>query len=137
MGIPPYLPAEAVTLVVSQRLVRKVHECGRLERPSRDELEWFKSVGVEPPEKLIRPVGCAGCSGTGYRGRVAIAEVLEPTRKLKAALLRGSSQAELADIAVAEGFRPIALDGIEKINSSQTTVVEVARALTSATSENG
>jgi type IV pilus assembly protein PilB len=129
MGIQPYLPAEAISLIVSQRLVRKVHECGHLERPSREELAWFTHIGAPPPEKLIRPVGCSGCSDTGYRGRIALVEVLAPGRELKAALLRGASHAELTDVALAEGFKPIALNGVEKIATHQTTVAEVARVL--------
>jgi type II secretory ATPase GspE/PulE/Tfp pilus assembly ATPase PilB-like protein len=135
MGIQPYLPAEAITLIVSQRLVRKVHECGRLERPSRDEIAWFESVGATPPEKLIRPVGCTGCSDTGYRGRIALVEVLSPGPVLRAAILKGGSQAELAEVAISEGFRPIVLNGVEKIAAQQTTVVEVARVLTQDTGE--
>jgi type II secretory ATPase GspE/PulE/Tfp pilus assembly ATPase PilB-like protein len=135
MGIQPYLPAEAISLIVSQRLVRKVHECGRQERPSREEMAWYSSMKIDPPEKVSHPVGCAGCSNTGYRGRIALVEVLTPGPALREAILRGGSQAELLKVAKSEGFRPIVLNGVEKIETHQTTVLEVARVLTQDSGE--
>jgi type IV pilus assembly protein PilB len=129
MGVSPYLPAEAVSLVVSQRLVRRVHECSRPEVPTTLEQEWFEESGLIVPDRVPRPVGCEGCNRTGFRGRLAVVEVLLPERELRAAVLKNRSHDELRDVALAQGFRPIIQDGAEKVARQLTTVSEVSRVL--------
>ena len=129
MGIPGYLPAEAVTLIVSQRLVRKLHDCSRLDPPSTDEVRWFEAFGLEAPERVARPVGCTGCGGTGYRGRLAVVELVEPGPELRQAVLNQSSLDRLAEIAEREGFRPILKNGVDKVIRQLTTVSELNRIL--------
>jgi type IV pilus assembly protein PilB len=129
MGVSPYLPAEAISLIVNQRLVRRINECGRTERASHAESAWFEDLGVAVPERVMRPVGCDGCNHTGYRGRLAVVEVLVPDREIRAAVLAGGSHDSLGDVARAQGFRPILIDGAEKVAECLTSVVEVSRAL--------
>lgn len=129
MGVSPYLPAEAISLVVSQRLVRKVHECARLEPPSSTDRDWFESLGLEVPPRVARPVGCDGCNATGYRGRLAVVEVLEPDRALREAATMGLGLDQLIDVAVADGFRRIQYDAAAKVTKGVTTVAEVRRVM--------
>jgi type IV pilus assembly protein PilB len=127
MGVPPYLVAEAASLVISQRLLRKVHECAEFNAPGRDEAALLESMGVEPPPMLARAVGCPACSGSGYRGRIAAVEVFKPTPDTRALLLANASQAEVTEQALVDGFVPLLHDGIRHVRAGLTTLSEVLR----------
>lgn len=131
MDIEPYLPANSITLTISQRLARKLHECKVIEKPSAAEISWFANQNVSAPDYVAHQVGCEGCNNTGFRGRQAIVELLEPTYEFKNQVLGRKSDAVLRETAVANGFRPIILDALNKVNSHTTTVSEIARVLDS------
>lgn len=125
MGVAPYLVAEAASLVISQRLLRKVHDCAELVRPGRDEVALLDSLGVETPATVARPVGCLACSGSGYRGRIAAVEVFRPSADTKALLVANAPQAEVAAQASSEGFISLFQDGLRHLLAGQTTLSEV------------
>jgi type II secretory ATPase GspE/PulE/Tfp pilus assembly ATPase PilB-like protein len=131
MGIPSYLVAEALTLVVSQRLLRRVHTCAALEAPTRDEVLALTRLGLEVPDRVMHPIGCPGCNQTGYRFRVAAVEVLSPSREFKAAAAANPAGADLASLAIADGFVPIRVDGLRHVVEQRTSVAELARVLSS------
>ena len=75
----------------------------------------------------MKGVGCETCSGTGYRGRAGLYEVMALTPELRRMILRGDSAADLKDRAVAEGMLTLRMDGLEKIKQGVTTLEEVVK----------
>jgi len=129
MGVPTYLASEAIDLVISQRLLRRVHECTEFGPPSREEEAIFTQMGFPIPEMIAKPKGCPTCRGTGYRGRVAASEVLSPTRPFRDAVIKNATNAQLLDIARSTGFKTIAEDGYRHVVEGRTTPIELMRVL--------
>ena len=129
MGIEPFNVASAVNLIVAQRLVRRI--CVDCKTPHRYEDEELASLGL-PPEELeqitfYRGDGCDICSGTGYRGRQGLYEVMPMSSQLRRMVLRGASTEELRDQAMSEGMLTLRGDGIMKIKKGITTLEEVVK----------
>ena len=135
MGIEAFLAADATKLIVAQRLVRLLcRECSRPAEPAPNMVEHLVQLarrgGVEwdALEKRCRePVGCPRCKQTGFRGRTLIAEALEVTPEIGAALRRGASADELRTIAVGQGMKTMAAHGILRAAAGETTLAEVLR----------
>ncbi|KJL38169.1 MULTISPECIES: GspE/PulE family protein [Microbacterium] len=129
IGAEPYLVGTALTAVVAQRLARRLCvECR--ERADLDD-ETLQSAGFERPEHGVdafyRPVGCRACSYTGYRGRVALHEVMTLSEDLEQQVVGRSRGRELRDIALAQGMVPLRDDGWAKVVAGITTIDEVLR----------
>ena len=130
MGIEPYLVSSAVRGVLSQRLARKLCVYCRVSIPTPR--NSFRALGdVDLPDKIFRPAekGCARCSGTGYYGRLAIAEVFEMTEAISTALSLGSNAAELARLAEKEGMVPMYREGLGRVLDGITSLEELARVI--------
>jgi type II secretory ATPase GspE/PulE/Tfp pilus assembly ATPase PilB-like protein len=135
MGCDPFLVADSVKLVLAQRLVRLLcPACKRPGKPHGSRLALAADLAREGGldwDALSRDfhelVGCAECNQTGFRGRAAIAEVLELTPELGVALRRGATADELRTIAVSQGMRTMAADGIERAAQGLTSLDEVLR----------
>jgi type IV pilus assembly protein PilB len=132
MGVEPFLTASAVDGVIAQRLARRL--CDRCKQPvtiEREILEAldfpFGSVGPEDEWSFHRAVGCERCGGTGYRGRIGIYEIMVVGEELKEAILRRSSQGELAEIAQREGMVRLRDDALIKAASGVSTIEEVLK----------
>lgn len=112
LGVEPFLASEAISLAVSQRLVRRVHDCRVLDAPNAGEVAFLRRHGLDPPDRVARPApnGCAGCAGTGYRGRFAVVEALESTPAIRALVSGRAGADQLREAADAGGYRPILLD---------------------------
>jgi type II secretory ATPase GspE/PulE/Tfp pilus assembly ATPase PilB-like protein len=123
MGIEPYLLRSGLLSVVSQRLVRKLCECSRLADDSRGKL------GLTVTSHRAA-VGCEQCSGTGYRGRVVLAEVLEPEPLgLGPAILERADARVLEQAAVEAGMVPLEQRAIAAVEAGTTSPAEVRRVL--------
>ena len=127
MGAPGYLVADAVTLSVAQRLVRRVHECRELEQPTLSEVRQYTKLGLEVPDLLAHPVGCEGCSGTGYRGRLAVSEALGSDGDIRELLVTGQLGDRLQQAARDTGYTTLFEDGLRMAADGSTTVSEVRR----------
>ena len=129
MGIDAYLVASSLRGVVSQRLLRRL--CGDCRVPDMLQPELFEHlVHLEPmPAEIFRARegGCGTCSGIGYRGRTAVAEVVEMDEEMSAAIAASRPGTELMDLAVAAGMVPMRDDGLVRVMQGQTSVSEVAR----------
>ncbi|HWA16450.1 MAG TPA: type IV-A pilus assembly ATPase PilB, partial [Gemmatimonadales bacterium] len=127
MGIEAFNVASAVNLVVAQRLVRRI--CKDCKGPHTYSDAELKSLGdnVEELKQIpfMRGSGCETCSGTGYKGRAGLYEVMALTPELRRLILRGGSVAEIRDQAVSEGMLTLRMDGMEKIKKGVTTLEEV------------
>jgi type IV pilus assembly protein PilB len=129
MGIEAFNVASAVNLVVAQRLVRRIcKECKTEARYTDVELS---ALGTDLESlkrlKLMKGAGCDACSGTGYKGRAGLYEVMALSPELRRMILRAASVAEIQDQAVKEGMLTLRMDGIKKIERGVTTLEEVVK----------
>jgi excisionase family DNA binding protein len=137
VGCPASLVADAVRLAAAQRLVRLLcPKCSRRADPAPKRLaraiELCRAGGIDwdsLPNDFREPVGCNACSGTGYLGRNIIAEVLEVTPEIGAALRRNAPVDEMRAIAVGQGMTTMAADGVRKAAEGKTSLDEVLRVL--------
>jgi len=129
MGIEPFNVASAVNLVVAQRLVRRI--CSECSAPATYKPEEIRSLGLSPEEAKKMPfrkgTGCDSCSGTGYRGRAGLYEVMAMSPELRRMVLRGASVADIQATAVKEGMLTLRMDGLKKIERGVTTLEEVVK----------
>ncbi|MCS7175111.1 GspE/PulE family protein [Pseudothermotoga sp.] len=133
LGVDRHLLSTALIGVISQRLVRKLCESCRVKVNLRSEyLQMWKEVfpELEPVEYTVGS-GCIECNGVGYKGRVAIGEVLVLDRELKDLIVAGAGEREIYDLALRKGMRPMFIDGFEKVLKGTTSFEEVLRVTTS------
>ena len=129
MGVEPFLVTASVNLVEAQRLLRKI--CAACKQPIPTPKEELRTLGANEQEietaRCTRGVGCGVCSGTGYKGRIAMYEVMTMSDPLKELVLQGASVAELKAEAIRRGMRTLRMSGIRKICEGTSSVEEVAR----------
>jgi len=130
MDIEPFLVGSALDCVVAQRLARRL--CDRCKQSyQHDPYELTQlNVGYDPatpPPTLFRPVGCTNCSKTGYRGRIAIHEVMTVTEDIERLAVARSSSAEIARLARQQGMLTLREDGWMKAQMGLTSVEEILR----------
>jgi type IV pilus assembly protein PilB len=129
MGIEPFLVASSVILFLAQRLPRRicVHCKAHLVVPP----DALVDVGLTPEEAAsitcYKGHGCEVCSGTGYKGRIAIYEVMTLSPDLRDIVLRGGSALELQRGAIQNGMRTLRMSGLGKLKEGMTTIEEVVR----------
>ena len=130
MGVPRYLVGSAMTLVMAQRLVRRVCErCKELVLPDQVQLAAFGSdADLLRGQPVPHGRGCMACKQTGYSGRVALFEVLELTRDIRRMVLDGANEDEIKKRAIADGFVTLRKAGIRKVIDGITTLDEVRTA---------
>ena len=129
MGIEPFLVASSVHLVVAQRLVRTI--CLQCKEPADIQPQALINIGFSQAElksmKLFRGRGCERCSGTGYKGRVGLFEVMEIDDEVRELILSGGSAYELRQKALQNGMISLRVSGLQKIRDGITTIEEVMR----------
>lgn len=126
MGIAPFMVASSVKGVVAQRLVRRICEnCKQVSVPDPSE-EAF--AGLEPGTLLYAGAGCEKCNFTGYKGRIAIYEVMSLSPGLQNTILKNVSTEEIREAAVIGGMITLKEDGLAKAARGLTTVKEIMRA---------
>ena len=131
MGIEPFLVASSVVAIVAQRLVRTIcSACRQMYVPTPEELsrlEIGRADGGGRPITLARGAGCPTCAGSGYRGRVAIYEILVVDDQIRRLIMAKADAGALRDAAVAAGMRTLRLEGMAKVLEGVTTAEEVLR----------
>jgi type IV pilus assembly protein PilB len=129
MGVEPFLITASVNLVLAQRLARKI--CVDCKTALDMEPQALINFGMSEEQisgaKLMHGAGCATCNGTGYKGRVALYEVMRFTDNLRELVLQGASTAELKVAAIRAGMSSLRMSGIEKVLAGITTVDEILR----------
>lgn len=129
MGIEPYLLTSALSAVVGQRLVRRI--CSGCKQPVDNPAEEFarlhKVLGAFEHGPLWVGAGCTLCRNSGYRGRIAIYQVLIVDECFHAPILRGAELSELRQLAAAGGMQSMLEDGLEKAHAGLTTLDELVR----------
>ncbi|OPA80249.1 type II secretion system protein GspE [Paenibacillus selenitireducens] len=127
MGIEPFLVAASLSGVVSQRLVRRIcQECKTLQLPSQRETEIFEKRGLQI-EAVARGKGCGACNMTGYKGRIAIHELLVIDDEIRRMIMNNRSMEQIKEIAVMKGTIFLIDDGLIKVKEGYTTTEEVLR----------
>jgi len=129
MGIEPFLVSSACNLILAQRLARKICKDCRAKMPSAEKV--LIDLGVPPAEaarmEVFKGSGCATCGGTGYKGRIALYEVMPFTEPIKELVLNGASSAEIKRAAVREGMKTLRMSGVTKVAEGVTTIEEILR----------
>ena len=136
MGVDPFLVATSLSAIVAQRLTRKLCErCAEEYKPDDHELSLVHmevaayGIGAGERPHFRRAVGCTMCAGTGYRGRVAILEVLSMNPELTAAIGKSATGDEIREIATLQGTETMRDDAHTKLLAGLTSVEEVLRVL--------
>ncbi|MBU4149332.1 MAG: type II secretion system ATPase GspE [Candidatus Omnitrophica bacterium] len=122
IGIEPYLISSSLILVGAQRLVRKL--CPECKEAYETPKKIMSDLNIKQ-ELLYKPKGCDYCSHTGYRGRIAIYEIIIVNDKLKELISRGAGLGEIKEIVRGMGVRSLSESGIKKIAEGVTSIEEV------------
>ena len=133
MGLEEYLLTSTVNGILAQRLVRKL--CPVCKEAKIAEPELVKQLRLDRFSsqleiKLYKPVGCVACSGTGYRGRLAIIEFLPMTDSIRKLIMAHEEAGAIQKLAVAEGMQTLYENGLVKVVEGVTTLEEVMRVTT-------
>jgi len=129
MGIEPFLVATSVHLICAQRLIRRI--CNACKTEVKTPPQSLVDIGFSPDEartlKIFKGEGCRACSGTGYKGRVGLYEVMEIGDAIQELILVGASAREIKRKAVEEGMITLRTSGLQKVKAGLTTLEEVIR----------
>ena len=134
MGVEPFLVVSALDCVVAQRLARKLCDrCREEYEPTHAELTeagWPAALlKAEGAPTLYRAVGCAACSRTGYRGRLAVHEVLVMSEEIRRMVVERYSSDDIKKTALAQGMLTLREDGLVKVAQGKTTLEELFRVI--------
>jgi len=128
LGIEPYLISPTLIAALSQRMVRRICPyCKVLSEVSPEEEAAYIKELREKPGKMYRGTGCNMCANTGYRGRVALFELLVMSEGIRRLILSGASADEIRKKALEEGMLTVQRDGMIKAKQGITTISEVLR----------
>lgn len=140
MNIEPFLVASTVNIAIAQRLVRQICTKCRVSYKITDEelkiiekeqviADIIKAEGFGDVSKIrfYKGLGCESCGNTGFRGRLAVVEVLEMTEKVRDLVVKRASSDDLQDAAKKDGMTTMLHDGIIKVFKGETTLMELFR----------
>ncbi len=139
MGMEPLNFADACLAILAQRLARKLCSCQETYHPDENEYNelkiafgepWFiahRMPGYDESLTLKRAKGCKLCDGKGYKGRMAIHELMVGSEAVKVGIKKGLTSEELRDIALRDGMRTLRMDGIAKVFKGLTSFEEIKR----------
>ena len=116
--------------MLAQRLARRLcPKCKEAYVPTRESLVEmnFPWSDDEPPPTLYRPVGCSACSKTGYKGRLALHEVMIVSEEIERLAVERASSTAISQVARAEGMRTLRDDGLDKVVAGVTSLEEILR----------
>ncbi len=129
MGIEPFLVSSSVHLIVAQRLIRRI--CANCKEPIKVPPQTLMEIGFSEEEArnitIYKGRGCQQCHNSGYKGRIALFEVLDVNDEIKELVLVGASALEIRRKAIENGMLTLRQSGLEKIKHGITTIEEVVR----------
>lgn len=127
MGIEPFLVASSVVLILAQRLARRI--CSKCKEVEPSEPEALMRAGFKEAELeglvVYKGKGCDHCTQTGYKGRVALYEVMPIKDSIRQLILQGATSDEIKAMAVASGMKTLRVSGLDKVREGITTIEEV------------
>ncbi len=128
IGIIPEIMAGNIIGVIAQRLVRKLCKyCKEPYEPTDFDLQLLSNPQGLVPDRIFRARGCKSCDNTGYKGRMALLEILKMNSDLDELIVRGATAKEIKQLAYKQGFLTLADDGIRHVLKGVTSIKEVAR----------
>ncbi|OGW53255.1 MAG: type II secretion system protein GspE [Nitrospirae bacterium RIFCSPLOWO2_02_42_7] len=129
MGIEPFLVASSVILIIAQRLVRRI--CKECKEEDKVPHSVLTDLGFSEQEAnsvvCYKGKGCPNCNDTGYRGRIALYEVMYIGEEIRELILEGASAVEIKKKAVANGMKNLRMAGLTKLKDGMTSVEEILR----------
>ena len=129
MGIEPFLVSASVVLILAQRLCRKI--CEQCKEEEKVPENTLTDIGFSHDEvgtfKPLRGKGCQACGGSGYKGRIALYEVMPVKEDLKEMIVKGATATELKRAAIKLGMRSLRMSGLTKIKAGVTSIEEVLK----------
>lgn len=134
MGLESFNLISALNVIVAQRLMRKLCEhCKTIDTSIMP--DYLIQLGVEEKDlsqfQAYKAVGCVRCSNTGYKGRIAVHEVMVVTDQLRHAIMKNAPAMELKKIAMSEGMRTLRQNGLIKLSRGETDALEVVKVTSS------
>ncbi len=140
LGVNPASCSDALLGILAQRLVRTLcKECKVSTTPTRDDLEilellfdgdLYGALGLEPQQvKLMKPVGCEACGGSGYRGRIGIHELLINSPAMRPLIFHRAPVGEIRALAIAEGMQTLLQDGLLKVVQGHTDLTQLRQVI--------
>jgi type IV pilus assembly protein PilB len=127
MGIEPFLVASSIECIVAQRLARRL--CRSCRRETSVPASALDGGDDAEPVTVYEPVGCDRCSGTGYRGRIGLFEVMTMTEEIRALVVERASADRIAAVAGEQGMTSLRDDGLSKVAEGATSLAEVGRVI--------
>jgi len=132
MGMEPYVIGSALIGVIAQRLVRRL--CISCRRQYTPETETLRALGIADADAaqfvFYRSVGCEECNHTGYRGRIALYEVMRVSDKVRRLIAQKGGEDMIREAAVEAGMITLGEDGLAKVKAGVTTAEELLRVVT-------
>jgi type IV pilus assembly protein PilB len=130
MGIEPFLTASGIVCVLAQRLGRRLCTCKQSYKPDEELLNRLE-FEHEPGEEVVfyrpNPNGCGRCGGTGYKGRIALVEIMRMSPEIEQLTIEAASTADIKNVAMEQGMKNMLHDGWDKVKIGTTSVEEVLR----------
>jgi type IV pilus assembly protein PilB len=131
MGLEPFLVGSALDCVVAQRLARRLCDnCAEAHEPTAEELasfHWTDDLAPDRGPSFRRAIGCQACSRTGYRGRLALHEIMLATEEIERLVIKRATSDEIKQVAVEQGMTTLRQDGLRKAALGLTSLEEVLR----------
>ena len=128
MGVAPFNIASSVSLIIAQRLARRL--CGHCKQPANIPRDQLLAFGFKEQDlvglKLYGPKGCDQCSN-GYKGRVGIYQVVPISDAMGRIIMEGGNSMQIADQAKKEGIPDLRESGIKKMKDGMTSIEEISR----------
>jgi type IV pilus assembly protein PilB len=129
MGIEPFLVSSSVILILAQRLARKV--CTQCKIEEKIPVQALIKVGFSPEKaetiKCFKGKGCPTCNNSGYKGRIALYEVMPIKDEIRELILEGASASEIKKTAVRLGTKSLRMSGMSKVEEGITSIEEILR----------
>jgi type IV pilus assembly protein PilB len=130
MGIEPFLVGSALDCVLAQRLARRL--CSKCKEPFEPTEEQLEKIGYrprpdDPSPTFFRPIGCSNCSKTGYKGRLALHEVMAMDDDIERMTVERASSTQISTVAIDHGMRLLREDGLLKASQGVTSLDEIFR----------
>jgi len=128
MGIAPYNITSSVTLIIAQRLARRLHDCKKPQAlPPKTLLDaGFTQADIDAGLEIYEPVGCENCND-GYKGRVGIYQVMPMTEEIQAIVLNGGNAMQIAEVAKRIGINDLRASALKKVKDGMTSLAEIDR----------
>ena len=125
MEVEPYLVASSIDGILAQRLARRL--CDKCKASAKPSAEHFEKLSLKVPKEIFTPEGCGSCSQTGYRGRLALHEVLLVDEEIQRLSVEHRPSDEIKAASLEAGMTTLWQDGIEKVALGLTSIEEIMR----------